>query len=253
MFSITIGAVTFVCAFGGAILGMYLRGILPDHHLREDSKDAMKTGIAIVATLSALVLGLLISSAKNALDSTNNAFTQSGAKIIMLDRVLKVYGPEANEPRAILKATLQAIVDRSAVKDKNKVVKMPTNGKTVGMELVLDSVRSLAPQTDSQTQIQSQAVELCNDLMLSRWLVMEQSQVTVPATLLVILIFWLTILFVSCGLFSPYNSTVIIVLLVCAMSVSSAIFLIEDISKPFDGMIQASTGPLTTALERLGR
>jgi hypothetical protein len=253
MSSIIIGLITFVCVFGGALLGMFLRNILPDHHLRDDSKDAMKAGIAIVATLAALVLGLLISSAKNSLDEMNTAFTQSGAEIIMLDRVLNFYGPETKEVRQQLRDVVQSMVDRMLHKDKTKKIKMQTSGKTKGMELVVDELRALTPQNESQRLLQTQALQIGNDLLQSRWLVIEQAQITLPTTFLVILIFWLTILFISSGLFSPYNSTVIIVLLVCAMSVSSAIFLVEDMSRPFQGTMKVSSAPLVKALERLGR
>ena len=249
-----IGLITFVCVFGGAMLGMYLRKILPDHHLRDDSKDAMKAGMAIVATLSALVLGLLISSAKDSLDSMNAAFTQNGARIIMLDRVLNFYGPETKEVRQQLRDTVQTMVDRMQRKDKTTKIKMqPSAGKANGMELIVDNLRALTPQNESQRLLQTQALQIGNDLLQSRWLVIEQAQITLPTTFLVILIFWLTILFISSGLFSPYNSTVIIVLLICAMSVSSAIFLVEDMSRPFQGTMKVSIAPLVKALERLGR
>ncbi len=253
MSSIIIGLITFVCVFGGALLGMFLRHMLPDHHLREDSKDAMKAGIAIVATLSALVLGLLISSAKDSLDAMNTAFTQSGAKIIMLDRVLSFYGPETKEVRQQLRDVVQSLVDRIQHKGKAAKIKMRPSGKTDGMELILDNLRALTPQNESQRLLQAQALQIGNDLLQSRWLVIEQAQVTLPATFLVILIFWLTILFISSGLFSPYNSTVIIVLLVCSVSVSSAIFLVEDMSRPFQGTMKVSSAPLVKALERLDK
>jgi hypothetical protein len=256
MISIIIGLTTFVCVFGGALLGMYLRNVLPDHHLQEDSKDAMKAGMAIVATLAALVLGLLISSAKNSLDTMNTAFTQTGAKIIMLDRVLSFYGPETKEVRQQLKDTVQIMVDRIWHKDKiknNNNTKMQTSAKMNGMELVVDNLRDLTPQNDSQRLLQTQALQIGNDLLQSRWLVIEQAQITLPTIFLVILLFWLTVLFISSGLFSPYNSTVIIVLLICAMSVSSAIYLVEDMSCPFQGMMKVSSAPLDKALERLGR
>jgi hypothetical protein len=253
MISIIIGLITFVCTFCGALLGMYLRNVLPDHHLQDDSKDAMKAGIAIVATLSALVLGLLISSAKNSLDSMNTAFTQNGAKIIMLDRVLCFYGPETKEIRQQLKDTVQSMVDRISRKDKTQKIKTQTSNGMNGMELIVDKLRDLTPQNDSQRLLQTQALEIGNDLMQSRWLIIEQAQITLPMTFLVILIFWLTVLFISSGLFSPYNSTVIIVLLVCAMSVSSAIYLVEDMSRPFEGIMKASSAPLVKALERISR
>jgi hypothetical protein len=254
MISIIIGLITFVCVFGGALLGMYLRNTLPDHHLRDDSKDAMKAGIAIVATLAALVLGLLISSAKDSLDAMNTAFTQSGAKIIMLDRVLNFYGPETKEIREQLRDNVQSMVDRIQHKGKTTKIKtQPSTGKANEMELIVDNLRSLTPQNESQRQLQAQALQIGNDLLQSRWLIMEQAQITLPVTFLVILIFWLTILFISSGLFSPYNSTVIIVLLVCSLSVSSAIFLVEDMSRPFQGTMKVSSAPLVKALDRLSR
>jgi hypothetical protein len=253
MSSIIIGLITFVCVFGGALLGLFLRNILPDHHLREDSKDAVKTGVAMIATLAALVLGLLISSAKDSLDAMNTAFTQNGARIIMLDRVLKFYGPDAKEVREQLQDVVQSNVERMSSKNKTRKIKMKTSERTGGMELVVDKLRTLTPQNESQRFLQSQALQIGNDLLQSRWLVMEQAQLTLPLTFLVILIFWVTIIFISIGLFSPYNSTVIVVLLVCAMSVSLAMFLIEDMSHPFGGTMKVSIAPLVNALEHLGR
>ena len=247
------GSITFVCAFGGALLGMLLRNILPSGHLRDDSKDAVKTGVAMIATLAALVLGLLISSAKDSLDATNTAFAQNGANIIMLDRVLKFYGPETKEVREQLRDVVQSNIERIWPKDKTRKIKRQTSEKTQGMELIVDKLRALTPQDESQRLLQSQALQIGNDLLQSRWLVTEEARIKLPAMFLVILIFWLTIIFISIGLFSPYNSTVIIVLLVCAMSVSCAIFLIEDMSHPFGGMMKVSSAPLVNALEHLGR
>ena len=124
MSSIIIGLIAFVCVFGGALLGLFLRSILPDHHLREDSKDAVRTGAALIATLAALVLGLLISSSKNSLETMNTAYAQSGAKIIMLDRILTFYGPEAKEVREQLRNAVQTRIERIWPKDKTKKIKM---------------------------------------------------------------------------------------------------------------------------------
>jgi hypothetical protein len=258
MSSIIIGLITFACVFGGALLGLFLRNILPGHHLRDDSKDAVKTGVAMIATLAALVLGLLISSGKNSLDAMNTAFTQNGARIIMLDRVLKFYGPQAKEVREQLQNVVQSNIERMSSKDKTRKIKrqtskMQTSERIGGMELVVDKLRELTPQDESQRLLQSQALQIGNDLLQSRWLVIEQAQLTLPLTFLVILIFWVTIIFISIGLFSPYNSTVIVVLLVCAMSVSCAMFLIEDMSHPFGGTMKVSIAPLVNALEHLGR
>ncbi len=249
MSSFLIGLTAFACTFGGAMLGLYLRKVLPEHHLRKESEDAVKTGAAMIATLAALVLGLLVSSAKNSLDTMNSEYAQNGAKFIMLDRTLRFYGPEANEIREQLKAFVQSNVDRMTTGVRTK----RTSGTRQGMDTILDKLRALTPQNETQRSLQTKAEEIATDLMESRVLVMETLQVTLPKTLLVILVFWLTILFISIGLFSPYNSTIIVVLLVCALSVSCAIFLIEDMSHPFSGLIKVSSAPLIKALERLGR
>jgi hypothetical protein len=248
-----IGLITFACVFGGALLGLSVRNFLPSQHLRDDSKDAVKTGVAMIATLAALVLGLLISSTKDSLDAMNTAYAQSGAKIIMLDRVLKFYGPETKEVREQLRDVVQSNIERRLSKDKTVKTKIRTSERTYGMELVADKLRALTPQNESQRLLQSQALQIGNDLLQSRWLVMEEARIVLPVIFLVVLVFWLTIIFMSIGLFSPYNSTVIVVLLVCAMSVSCAVFLIEDMSHPFDGMMKVSSAPLVNALEHLGR
>ena len=99
----TIGLISAGCIFGGALLGLFLQGLLPEHHLRDTSKDTVKVAAGMIATLGALVLGLLVGSAKSSFDATNAAITQNGAKIILLDRVLATYGPETKDAREQLR------------------------------------------------------------------------------------------------------------------------------------------------------
>jgi len=98
----TVALIAFVCIFGGALLGLFLRTLLPEHHLRDDSRDALKLGAGLIATLVALVLGLLVSSAKSSFDAMNSGLTELGAKVILLDRILAQYGPETMEARGLV-------------------------------------------------------------------------------------------------------------------------------------------------------
>src|SRR5215468_4007305 len=91
---------------------MYAHSALPEHHLSADSKDVAKLGIALVATMSALVLSLLVASAKSAFDTRSNQLTQASADMILLDRALARYGPETNEARALLKSSMVASLER---------------------------------------------------------------------------------------------------------------------------------------------
>ena len=112
MSSIAISSIVFACVFGGAILGMSIRAILPQHHLSSDSKDVVKLGMGIVATLSALVLGLLIASAKGSYDAQSTELTQMSAKVILLDRMLAHYGPETKGTRDLLRSSVARILDQ---------------------------------------------------------------------------------------------------------------------------------------------
>jgi hypothetical protein len=91
---------------------MFVRSALPEHHLSADSKDVVKLGIALIATMSALVLSLLIASAKSAYDTRSNQLVQVSADIIELDRALARYGPETKEARSLLERSIAATVER---------------------------------------------------------------------------------------------------------------------------------------------
>ena len=99
--SMTTGGIVFVCVFGGALLGVLLRRILPDDHLSSDSKDVVKLGMGLIGTMTALVLSLLISSAKGSYDTQRDGLDEIAANVTLLDTVLAQYGPPAGDIRAI--------------------------------------------------------------------------------------------------------------------------------------------------------
>jgi hypothetical protein len=121
------------------------------------------------------------------------------------------------------------------------------------VEGVQGLLRILTPQTEGQRQLLAQAQQVAGDMSQTRWLLMEEAQNELPLPLLVILIGWLTVFFVSFGLFAPRNATVITVLFVCACSMAAALFLILELNRPLDGFIKVSNAPLRNALEHLDR
>lgn len=252
MSSVTILLITFTCIFGGALIGILLRAALPEHHLRDDSKDVIKLGAGVIATLTALVLGLLVGSAKSSFDAVNTLIMQNSAKIITLDRALAQYGPETKEARNLLRNSIATGIEKAWPDSKDKEAGLRAIEASTGAEDFTNKIRDLKPANDSQRLLQSQALQLGNDLLLSHWLLIEQNQNELPTTFLVVLSCWLTILYTTYGLFTPRNATVIIVLLVCAFSMSSAIFLIVEMNRPFDGIIKVSSAPLLNALQHLG-
>ena len=251
MSPIDVGCIVMACVFGGALLGMALEVILPEHHLSTESKDVIKLGMGLTATMSALVLALLISSAKSSYDTQRNELTQAAANIILVDRVLAHYGPETKEARDLLKLSVSGMIDRLWPNDGSGSAKLgPT---TAGGELFFDKIQELTPQNDVQRSLQAEAVKMSIDIGQARLLLFEQGGRSIPMPFLVLLIFWVTIIFLSFGLFAPRNATVVATLFLCALSVSGAIFLILELDRPFAGLIQISSAPLRNAMVNIGK
>jgi len=249
----TIACIAFVFIFCGALVGLLLRAALPDHHTTGEARDTVKLGTGLIATLAAMVLGLLVSSAKGTLDAMNTELMQTGAKIIMLDRVLAKYGPESKDVREKLRGSVAGTINRIWPEDKSKNVSLRAIETSSALEQFQDKLAGLSPRSDIQRQLQSQAQQIATEIAQSRWILIEQTQQALPTAFLVVLVFWLTILFAGFGLQSPGNATVIAVLFVCAVSVSGAVFLILEMNTPLTGIIKVSSAPLQKALENIGR
>jgi Protein of unknown function (DUF4239) len=246
---LTISGIVFACVLGGASLGMFLRVALPEGQLSTDSKDLVKLGMGLIGTMAAVLLGLLIASAKSSYDTRRSELTQMSANLILLDRAMAHYGPEAKEARDLLRQSVDHALDRVWAENSDR--RPPP--LAAGSEALYDKIQQLSPQNETQRSLQAQALKLSTDLGQMRWLMFEQMDRTIPMPFLVALVFWLTVTFVSFGLFAPSNPTVITTLLVCSLSVSGAIFLILELDQPYEGLIQISSAPLRQALAQLGR
>jgi hypothetical protein len=249
----TIFLISAACIFGGALFGLMLSRLLPEGHLRDNSRDTVKVVTGLIATLAALVLGLLISSAKNTFDAVDTAITQNGARIILLDRAMANYGPETKDIREHLRGTVIAGIEMFWPGEKTEGAGMAGFERANAMEVLQAKIRQLTPATDLQRQLLSQAEKLSNEMLESRWLLVAQSQRSLPLTFVVVLLFWLTMLHISFGLLAARNATVITVLLISALSVSGAMFIILEMDHPLHGMIKVSSAPLRKALEHLGK
>ena len=248
-----VGLISFAVIFGSAMLGMLIRRCLPEHHLRDDSKDTVKLGAGLIATLAALVLGLLVGSAKSSFDSVNAGLTQNAARVILLDRVLARYGPEAREAREQLRRGVAASIELMWPDQKTGLSGLTAVERSRALEEFQEKLHALQPASDSQRSALARALDLTSEMVQARWLLIEERQVGLPVALLVVLVLWLAILYGSFGLFAPRNATVILVLFVCALSASAALFLIVEMNSPLDGIIKVSRGPMVKALEQIGR
>ena len=252
MTALGVAAIVFACVFAGALFGMFLSSVLPKEHLSENAKDVIKVTMAMLATLAALVLGLLTASAKSSLDDKENAVRSWAAEALLLDRTLAQYGPEAHGARELLK---QAIAARIAQlwPGSGEAVTPAKIGEGAGIEGVQQALLALTPKTDAQRWLQSTALQTTSTIAARRWLIAQQIASNLRWPFLVVLIFWLAVIFASFGLFAPRNTIVVAALFVAALSVSGSIFLILEMDQPYGGFIKIRSDPLRSALEQLGR
>jgi hypothetical protein len=250
--ALAISLVVFVIMLSGGAAGIVFRRSLPQPHLNDHSKDVVRLGAALIATLSALVLGLLITSAKNAYDTQRNEVRQIAAKLVVLDGELERYGPEARPARELQRQAIGSLIDRiwgeRALKSSTGAPYRPS----VESDLVYAAIEALAPQNDVQRNLKFKALQTTNSITEQRVLLFEQSDAGLPTPLLAVLVFWLTILLASFTLFSPINPTGGVALAIIALSASGAIYLILEMNHPFSGLMQISSDPLRNALGALG-
>jgi hypothetical protein len=247
----TISVLVLVCVLAGALLGAFLRSSLPAHHLSEESKDTIKLGTGLIATLVALVLGLLVASAKGSFDTKSEEIKVGAANIILLDGQLRRIGAEADPVRLLLRKVLAARVEVPWGQQSIRALAGTPTTDGVSFEEVESQIRGLPVTSAEQRFLQARALQLGADLAQTRWLLAEQVGSTVETPFLVVVVSWLAVIFASLGLLAPRNVTVWVVIVLCALSVSAAVFLILELDQPFGGVITLSKEPLRSALHRL--
>jgi len=253
MNSVVVSIMVFAFTFVGALAGLALHGRLPAGHREGDSKDVVKLVMGLIATVAALVLSLLISSAHRNYEAQEAEIQQIGVHLFQLDRALERFGPETNDARAILRQIVRAEVERASRPGGMEAsIDAPMEAQRAAGAL-FDRISTLQPATDAQKFVQSRALQLVSGLGDTRLLLTEQARNAISWPFLVVLVFWLTVLFVGFGLFAQRNATLVAALCLGALSVSGAVFLILEMSRPYTGIMQISIAPIRNALTQMTR
>jgi Protein of unknown function (DUF4239) len=243
--------IVFGCLVGAVLIGRTLRGLLPEAHLSTESKDAVKLAMGLVATMSALVLGLLVSSAKGAYDTERSEVILMASKITFLGRVLAAYGPEAAGIRAQCRDAVKEAIQQMWPGQMRR----PTdrNPNVQAGNLVYAALQQLSPQNDIQSALKAQATTLAGEVAQTRSLLAAQSVPSVSLAMLIILVSWLVVIYLGFSVLAPPNATAILALMISALAVSGAIFLILELDQPFGGVIGISSEPMVNALHQLAQ
>jgi hypothetical protein len=248
---IVIGLIAFVAIFGGVLIGRFAARRLPGHHLDAQTQSAINVSVAVIGTLSALVLGLMISAANTSFSKRSDEVRELSLQLIRMDRNLRRYGEEANDARIKLH-TWAAAKTQQLFPEKGQP--RPASQTTIEMlESVQDALLTLTPNNERQKYLRSLCLTLSSTMIQARWALEQRTGYSVPFPFLILLIFWLAIVFASFGLFAPANHTAMIALLLCSLAVCGGIVLIEELDNPVSGFIQISPDSMRKALVEIER
>jgi Protein of unknown function (DUF4239) len=251
MAPIVVSFIAFALALVGISFGSALQRMLPEGHLSSDSKEVVKLSMGVVATLAALVLGLLVASAKSTYDARQSEINQITANVILLDALLAKYGEGAQAARVSLRQAVPAIVDRIWREAQSAQLQSTPFKATAEGEAFYQRAQELQPSNEIQRGLKDRIVQVTTDLAKARFLLFSHLGSSVPIPFLAVLLLWMIILFAGFSLLAPANATTLASLVICALSVSGAIFLILELNQPFSGMMVIPSEPLRNALPAL--
>jgi len=246
-----VAAITLVCAFGCALAGAFVRDRLPAEQLSKESQDVIRLGMGLVATMTALLLGMVTATARSAYDSQDAAIKTAAVNILTLDRHLARYGDTTKPTRDLLR---RAVEFRLATTwpDEGQARGFGDATKTPAIEDIQTQILAWETRTDAERFYKAEALKLSEDVMKTRWRLLAASS-SIPRGFLGVVIFWLAVTFTSFGLYAPRNATVVSALFIAALSVALALYLILELDGAFDGYIRISPAPIRFVLEQLGK
>jgi len=247
-----VAASVVLLVLAGAAIGAFLRNRLPKHHLEDETKEMVKMGITFLSTLAALVLGLIISSAKASFDTVSQQVETSAAQILQLDNNLQQLGSSAGPARELLRSMVSSRLAEYWGSDRPANAQPAVGGARNDLHELQKTLHALSPTGAAEHSAWSKALQTTDSLAQISSVVVAHSGSSITMPLLVVLVFWLVIISVGINLFAPSNGTIRTVNVLCALSVAGAIFLILEMDHPYSGLLRVSDGPLRAVLVRLG-
>jgi len=248
--TLTTGIIS-VCLLAALWLGMWLRRFLPVDHLNSNSRDNMKLAMGLVATMAALLLGLLVSSAKTSYDTTRTQVMDKASKYRLLDRVLEIYGPQAAEVRGML----HVLIENETRRLWPDVADVPAQSESkdkMGNEFYVALLR-LEAHDDTERALKAQAASLAIELGKLLSLMEAESTTSISKPMLIVVVLWLVTIFLGFSLIAPPNTTARFALIASALCAAGAIFLILELDHPFSGIMRISNEPMLNVLSEIGK
>jgi hypothetical protein len=252
MFAILFSLGVFALACGSLYLGGWIARRMPEGHLVYEAQKSAQFGISMMATLAALVLGFMVTSARATFDRANDDIVGVSTSILLLDRALSGYGPETAPIRRDVRAFLARATERVAPDGEMDTIvfRLPHTSLSLITQLQ-SSILALQPETEGKWWFQHRALEATAQLAQQRILTSEHEKSSEPIPLLVVVTAWIVLIFIGMGTFAMHNASVRVVLFCAALAFSGSIFLVMELESPYTGLLRVSGAPLLQAATEL--
>jgi hypothetical protein len=252
----------FVLLCASAGIGIFVRPRLPEHHRVRETTELMQITIGLLATFAALVLGLLTASVKQAYDSSAHDRQAYALRLGLLDQCLRNYGPEAAAARGQIHSYTAAVIASTWPHEPPPTgvqypdtVHMPRVGAAPVLASLMDrigvEIARLKPADGLQQRLDVICLQHYHDVANARLNVIEDARSVLFEPFYQVLVFWLMIIFGCFGLVAPRNSLSVITIMLCALSLSSVIFVILDLSRPYEGFFGIPSTLMRNALDAM--
>jgi hypothetical protein len=251
-----------LCASAGA--GYYVKTHLPEEHRSRESIELVQLAVNLLVTFTAIVLGLLTTSVKAGFDAAYSARGAYAAQLAQMDQCLRDYGPETSAIREQLRGYVAAVIASTWPDERPPggvkypdTSRMPVTGESGALGKILDEVghevRSLQPKDPLQQRTLADCGQQYSDVIKSRWVVIEGARGSISTPFYSVLVFWLAILFASLGLCARFDAMAALIIALCAVSITGAVFVILDLDLPYGGLFSIPSTSMREALADMMR
>ncbi len=251
MHEVLIAVAIFVCLVSASLGCLILSERLPARHRQDETYNVVRLASGVFVVLTSLVLGLLVNSSKNTFEGIDRSIHAFSTELILFDRTLRHYGPEASDVRQRLRAYVRQAIHGTWGADGSPVLEDRTAESL--LEEVGNALMAMRPSDPVRTEMWRDAEVGYQNVVRRRWALIEESEGMIPTPFLVMVVAWLVLIFASFGYRAPRNAVVVTTLVASAFLIAGSIYLILDMDVPFSGPIKISPAPLLRAEEQMRR
>lgn len=251
MLEIIIPVLLFVCLIVASLGSLVVYKKLPATHRDEETHATVKLATNLFVLMTSLVLGLMVSTAKNTFETVERNLHTFATDLILLDRSLMQYGQETNALRQRLLEYVDYELNQTWSKKGDQAIDNASAERLLSD--IGNGIKSIRPQDPDRLDLWKDAITRFQKVAEDRWVVAEQSKGTIPPPLIIAMMIWLVLIFASFGYRAPNNLVVVGTFLITAALISGAVYLILDMDAPYSGPIQVSSASLQTAIAEMRR